>query len=317
MSAASEMRHDEIEARAADWLVARRVREDWDEEKQSALDAWLEQSPLNRVTYLRLEGAWNRTHRLRAMHQPEANEKPAKAASPRLRNMFAGFAVAAIGLAGLGVYLSLPREQTYATALGEHRAVTLADGSRVELNTDTLLRVNAARKTAWLDHGEAFFEVHHDAAHPFVVMAGDKRITDVGTKFIVRREGDRFEADVVEGRVQFDADDAHKHTLLKQGDTVIADANSVVMPKKSSTDLARELGWRRGVLIFDATPLGDAAAEFNRYNADKIIIADDATARLSLGGTFRTNDGEAFIRLAQQVLGLRVKRYPNETVISR
>ncbi len=179
------------------------------------------------------------------------------------------------------------------------------------------LRVNAARKTAWLDHGEVFFEVHHDAAHPFVVMAGDKRITDVGTKFIVRRDGDRFEADVVEGRVQFDADDAHKHTLLKQGDTVVADANSVVMPKKSSTDLARELGWRRGVLIFDATPLGDAAAEFNRYNADKIIIADDATARLSLGGTFRTNDGEAFIRLAQQVLGLRVKHYPNETVISR
>ncbi|HSZ74404.1 MAG TPA: FecR domain-containing protein [Rhizomicrobium sp.] len=317
MSAASEMRHDEIEVRAADWLVARRVRDDWDEEKQSALDAWLEQSPLHRVTYLRLEGAWSRTHRLRAIHQPEPIEKPAKAAYPRLRNMLAGFAVAAIGLAGLGAYLSLPREQTYATALGQHRAVTLADGSHVELNTNTLLRVNAARKIAWLDHGEAFFEVHHDASHPFVVMAGDKRITDVGTKFIARRDGDRFEADVVEGRVQFEGGIAHKPALLRQGDSVVADANSVTMPKKTAIDLARELGWRHGVLIFDATPLGDAAAEFNRYNADKIIIADDTTARLSLGGTFRTNDGEAFVRLAQQVLGLRIKHYPNETVISR
>jgi len=324
VSGASEIQlpetSEDIEARAAEWLVARRVRDDWDAGKEAELDAWLEASPLRRVAYLRLEGAWGRTHRLRALHQLEDAERPVKMPLAALKGAAAAVVVAIIGAAA-ALYALQPRAQTYATAVGEHRSFILADGSHIELNTDTVLRVlvRNGQRTAWLDHGEAFFQVKHDAVNPFVVMAGNRRITDLGTKFVVRRDLNRFEVDVVEGRVRFDAGDAHVHrpALLLPGDAVIANADSLSMPKKSAETLAKELGWRRGVLIFDATPLADAAAEFNRYNNNKIVIADKETARLSLGGTFRTSDGEAFVRLAQEVLGLRVRHFDNETVISR
>jgi transmembrane sensor len=323
VSGAGEIRREtgeDIEARAAEWLVARRVRDDWNADRQAELDAWLEESPLRRVAYLRLEGAWGRTLRLRALHQPERAAPAEKRPSALLKSILG--AVAMIILAtGAAVYALQPRAQTYATALGEHRTVALDDGTRIDLNTDTVLRVLAegAQRTAWLDRGEAFFQVKHSAARPFLVVAGTKRITDLGTEFLVRRNRDHLEVDVVKGRIKFEVDDeyAHKPALLTSGDTVVADGNSLFMPKKSAEVLTRELGWRRGVLIFDATPLADAASEFNRYNDSKIIIADDETARLSLGGTFRTNDGEAFVRVAQEVLGLHIRRFGNETVISR
>ncbi len=57
-------------------------------------------------------------------------------------------------------------------------------------------------RTVTLDGGEAYFEVVHDARHPFVVLAGNRRITDLGTKFSVSREGDHVQVVVKEGRVR-------------------------------------------------------------------------------------------------------------------
>lgn len=313
-----------VRTRAAAWLE-RRERGPWNDTDQAALDAWLSQSLSHRTAYWRVTDAWDRADRLRALSAP-VHETEGAAVKISLPKILAGAAAAIAVVVMTGVmtvnYLLAPREQTYATAIGDHRTVALADGSRIELNTNTSLRVvmSADRRIITLDRGEAFFEVHHDAQHPFMVMAGDRRVTDVGTKFVIRRDTDRLQVTVVEGRVRLDARDgnaASKPEMLKQGDVVVAAANSTSLMRETGPQLINALGWRHGVLVFKHTTLEAAAAEFNRYNREQLVIADGSTSRLKIDGTFPANNMKPFIEVAQDVFGLRVDNRGGQTVISR
>ena len=309
----------QIKARAAAWLERRHFW-DWSEQDQAALDSWRAESPAHEVAYLRMEAEWNRTKRLAALRSSEVENS----ALPRNRarsasRIGASFAAILMLVAGGIYYASRPVEQVYATALGGHRTVALADGTSIELNTDTVLRteMSAHSRLVVLEKGEAYFEIKHDAQRPFVVAADDQRVTDIGTKFLMRRGADSLEVAVVEGRVQFDATDGHPQRMLRRGDVAIASANAVSVARRPEQKLVNELGWRHGVLVFDHTTLADAAGEINRYNRAKLIIADPAAARLTIDGTFPTNNIAAFTDAAQEIFRLRVENRGDETIVSR
>ena len=97
----------------------------------------------------------------------------------------------------------------------------------------------------------------------------------------------------------------------------MATATSTTVIKKTERDLAMKLGWRHDVLVFNNTKFSEAIAEFNRYNGKKIVITDPHIAELRIGGTFQTRHVDDFTRLAQAVLGLRVRTAGNEILISR
>jgi transmembrane sensor len=314
----------QIEASAAAWLERRNFAA-WSAQDQAALDSWLDREIAHRVAYVRLNTAWNRTQRLAALRQP-MNEQGAPAAkgwfSPLLLRIAAVAGIVAVIGAGATMALLHPRERVFSTAIGGHETVTFADGSRIELNTSTSLRarMTSSERVVWLDRGEAYFEIKHDAAHPFVVMVGDHRVTDLGTKFRVRRDTSHLEVAVVQGRVTFDTPDSKKLSalaVLTPGDVATASGKNLVVKRQSAQTLTNELSWRQGVLVFDRTTLAQAAAEFNRYNSDKLVIADAGIARRTIGGTFPTNNLEAFIGVTQDLLGLRVERHDHEIVITR
>jgi len=315
---------DVVGMRAADW-VQRRNFWNWSEADQAELDAWLGEALSHRIAYWRFAAAFERTARLAALRSPTDEPAP-KPRRKWLRAASAGAAALLLAaVLGFAVSVVLPelQEKTYATAIGERETISLADGSQIELNTDTVTRVraNANRRTVSLVKGEAYFEIRHDAARPFVVLAGGQRLTDIGTKFLVRRDADGGVAvSVMEGRVKLDAADHGAHappTFLAAGDNVLATANGVSVTRKPPRELFAELGWRRGLLVFQHTTLGEAANEFNRYNAEKLVIAESKTTALQINGTFRATDVEAFTSAVQEVFGLRVENRGGEIVISR
>ncbi|HEY5239058.1 MAG TPA: FecR domain-containing protein, partial [Rhizomicrobium sp.] len=311
----------EIRARASDWVVERRVPENWSEDTQAEFDAWLSESPAHLVAYLRLDAAWNRTERLAAL-RTDAGEiaEGEKKSRPALRwRVMSVLALIAVAAAASAIFLLGSNEKTYSTQVGGHQMVTLADGSQIELNTNTTIRVaeGANGRIVTLDSGEAYFQVRHDAAHPFVVMAGDHRLLDLGTKFLVRNDADRLEVALMEGRVRLQqAEAASRAVMLTPGDVAVATTKSIAVTRNTA-QVQIELSWRRGMLIFKHTSLASAAAEFNRYNRQKLIVADAASARLTINGTFRTIDVDAFVDVAQDILHLRVERLGDETIISR
>jgi transmembrane sensor len=324
MSAAEHILPDasEAEQRAAEWLE-RRACEDWSEAKGSELEDWLAQSPANAVAFMRLEAAWNRTTRLAALQKPMRRTRAhAESSSRRPVLKIAAAVVVTAAVSVGGSLLALHQEnQTFATTIGGREALSLVDGSKIELNTDTVLRMaeGSSQRKVWLDKGEAYFDIKHDAAHPFVVMVGSHRITDLGTKFIVRQDGDRVEVKLLEGSARLDANDGARSqtAVLKPGDVAIATADAMSVTKKPLKELANELGWRRGVLMFDHTTLAEAVVEFNRYNRQKIVIADPQIARLEIGGTFPSDDVKLFGRAAHIALGLHVEERNNTVIISQ
>lgn len=310
----------EIQEQAAIWLMEVRDRTDWSADDQAKLGAWLAQSHAHRIAYLRLEAAWNRTHRLAALRGGRAAGRSNGKLLPLLMSVAATLAVAAV----LGTRALSPETapaKIYKTALGEHKAIALTDGSQIELNTNTTLRIASdnARKV-WLDKGEAYFQIKHDATRPFTVTVEGHRVVDLGTKFRIRERADTVEVALMEGAARFEsADDTVRAypVYLSPGDVVVAKADSMSVLKRAPQELSNELGWRRGVLIFKHTSLADAAAEFNRYNATRLVIATPAIAKVEIGGTFPSDDVAAFARVARDLLKLHVEFKDREVVISR
>ena len=309
----------EIDARAAEWIEQRNFGE-WSDADQAALEAWLAESIAHRVAFVRLDTGWRQTERLTVL-RPFTSEQ----VEPRGRKGFfisiaAVLALAAMLGAGALNYIAQPHDRIYATGVGGHETIAFADGTKIELNTDTVLRarMTTSERTIWLDKGEAYFRVHHDAKMPFTVVASGHRVTDLGTSFLVRRDRDQLEVALLEGRVRFGvASTRAKTSLLKPGDDVVATAEAVSLTHETPATLAGKLTWRRGVVVFKDTALADAVRELDRYNGQKLVVADPSIAHRKISGTIPAKDIEGFIRVVRDVLGLHVQNDGNEVVITR
>jgi transmembrane sensor len=314
-----------VRAQAASWLLRRRDFDVWTEAEQQALDAWLNISLAHRIAYLRLEAVWQDADRLTIL-RPRFEGRVGKTLrniGPKLGRLTALFAVSLIIGGGAYFFISPTVERTYSTTIGERKVVTLTDGSRIELNTDTSLRIStdSRGRHVSLVKGEAFFKIAHNTAIPFVVDAGNYRVVDLGTQFAVRRDGAKLNVDLVEGSARFESSEGSeakaRSIVLVPGDTIVATADSLSVKRKSADSLADLLGWRRGMLVFHHAPLAEVVTEYNRYNTQKMTISDPSIAQRTITATLPTNNIEAFARIATNFFGLHVTQRGNEVTISR
>jgi transmembrane sensor len=226
----------QAEAAAAEW-IARRERDDWSAADAAELQTWIAASMDHRVAWLRLDAAWQETHRLKTLlssapagsvPKPEElrlpffeagqGQAPAEAV-PAVRadevtvknarrpvGRYLALAASVLVVIGVAVTWQSVRAPDYHTGVGALQAVPLSDGSRVTLNTNTNLHVDVTptERRVKLEQGEAFFEVAKDPSRPFIVSAGDRRVVAVGTQFSVRREGDELRVLVTEGVVRLE-----------------------------------------------------------------------------------------------------------------
>jgi transmembrane sensor len=318
-------RAKDVNLQAAAWLE-RREAANWTSDDAAELDVWLAASEANCAAFWRVEAAWQEAQRLAALQRGTRVGAYLKGRQiwPYLARVVAATIVVVALLAGWQLLTSRESKvdggELYSTPVGGREVLALADGSQIELNTNSAVRIDisANRRLTTLVHGEAFFQIKHDAAHPFVVMAQGHRITDLGTRFLVRERGDGLEVALMEGRARVDVGSTEvKSAMLLPGDVAVAKENALIVVHKSPRELKSKQAWRQGVLIFDHITLAEAASEFNRYNRVKLVIADAATAKRRFGGTFPTNDLDDFTGLARSVLGLRVENRGQEIVISR
>jgi transmembrane sensor len=313
------MSADQTEETAAAWLA----REDRGlaADEAAALERWLAADTRNRVAYLRLKEAWRRADRLSALKSPAMMPRPApRSRLPAVLAALAAMLVLAVGGAGWWLWQAQP-EQVYATGIGKLQTVRLADGTRMELNTNTRVRtdVTAKRRVVTLDSGEAYFDVVHDANRPFTVYAGSRRITDLGTKFSVFRDGDDVRVTVREGRVKVDVLDpsaVNAPVEAQAGHMVITKGNESLVMTRPSEDIANELSWRNGMLVFNQQTLADAADQFNRYNTRKIVV-EGAARHIRIGGSFKAQNVDVFVLLLHRGFGLSVDDQGERIVVSR
>jgi len=191
----------------------------------------------------------------------------------------------------------------YQTGVGERSTITLTDGSKVTLNTRSRVEVNYMpdRRNITLIAGQALFEVAHNKARPFVVTAGPRQVTAVGTAFDIRLDGQKVQVTMVEGKVKVEPT---RPTLLQKavapqqsliaGQQLVATVDSIGATVEHA-DAAKTTSWREGRVVFADTPLPQAVAEMNRYLPSPILIGDPALSHFTVNGMFLTNQPMSFV----------------------
>lgn len=166
----------------------------------------------------------------------------------------------------------------FATGTADIRRVRLADGSRVTLAPDSAIALEGARQVRVL-HGTGFFEVRHDAAHPFRVTAGEAVATDLGTAFEVRRNGESAHIAVREGRVRASCEyGAVDPSDMQQGDVAELDC-ATRRVRKLSAPLSTIASWTQGQLIMTDRPLGEVAAALRPWHRGLLLARGSGMAR--------------------------------------
>ncbi|MGB3070665.1 MAG: FecR domain-containing protein [Ottowia sp.] len=224
-------------------------------------------------------------------------------------------------------------EQAFSTVRGERKEVKLPDDSTLWLDTST--RIDVAlfhqRREVRLSEGQVLFAVQHNPGQPFDVLAGNTRITVVGTRFSVRHTRSGLSGDgsvnvvVEEGRVRvasLSADTPREaqaletggYVELAAGQSVTATAAGTLGPVSSESPAPAS--WREGRVNFNGTPLAQALAEFERYGATGLVIRDPAVAALKVHGSFDLQHVGAFVRALPQVLPVQVRPMGEQTEIA-
>lgn len=307
---------EDIEAEAARW-VWRLDRDGRAPELEAQLEAWLAGDARRRGAFLKAESVWTLLDRAR-----ETGSRPvARPARPVSRRALLAGAGGAIAAAMVGAGVLILREERFSTGLGEVRRVPLGDGSAVAINTASAVEVAFRRtqRTVRLREGEAWFQVAHDVQRPFVVEAGSVRVRAVGTAFSVRRRANGADVLVTEGVVEVWAEGATRPPArLKAGQGAFVDATAVVRPALAGPEAVdRKLEWRYGKIDLAGETLGEAVADFNRYNDRKLVITDPGIASERLYGAFNTGGPDAFAAAVGASLGVEVEVRNSEIILGR
>jgi len=258
-------------------------------------------------------------------------------------------AAAACALAaGAFLFWQQYRPDVLRTGFGERRVVTLSDGSQVTLDSrsEVTVRYTADARALTLDQGQAQFDVAHDVARPFSVIAAGHKVVATGTAFDVDVLGSNLLVTLLKGHVVVMPQSAPTIPWLPEatregaGSATPAGAESralstvgevpdriyldpgeqLVMsssdaPRVSHVDIERVTAWERGEIVFDNEPLQSVIQRMNRYGPRQIIVADDRTASLRISGVFHEGDVDGFVSTIAAYLSVEARERPDGDVV--
>jgi transmembrane sensor len=297
---------DEQEA-LFDWVAA-------DERHQQLfhewVTAWEQKLPYNKAFHL--SPALEKLNR-RIDAYDQALTEPAEARTVSLTWWKLAASLALFIAAGLGIYFytfrsaSQPGEVAYrvSSTTGGQQAVTLADGTVVTLNANSLLRYPTAftgtTREVYLE-GEAFFSVARDEAHPFMIHTGALTTQVLGTSFNVRSRADAITVSVATGKVHVrHGNEGH---ILLPDDQLVYDIHHHTA-REGKADLVAALAWMQRVLVFEDLSLEEAAKKLQAAYGVRVVLENAALRRCVITGRYTNQPLEKVLKAMAYSIGIQ------------
>ena len=345
----------QIKTEAGEWIIKLDGDNELNPAEHQAFKAWMARSPAHREAVKSMAQFWGKMNVLTELAMPR--QKPAtptenagRKTTPR-RPLVIGFGsyATAFSLFALVTLLSVqwltPSNSNglYATAVGQQTTITLSDGSELQLNTNSQVKVDYSdqHRNIQLLQGEAHFTVAKDKQRPFSVAAGHGVVQAIGTAFAVYLNRDDIEVVITEGTVGLQSrpitptdpatntapNNPHDLGQLSAGqgaviksaaiqNALIAQANTgnpptlpaqATITTLSPQEIERRLSWRKGFVIFKGAPLAQVVEEVGRYSQITIELAGPDIGAIKIGGQFRVGEVDAMLESLEQNFGLTVK----------
>ncbi|WP_437879404.1 FecR domain-containing protein [Pseudomonas sp. LRF_L74] len=311
MKPSSDAIDHQVLKQAAHWYA--QLQSDTDPQVQARWQQWHEQHDSHRR-------AWQYVERIGARFSPlQGDVDTAQAALTGARRVRHSRRNVLLGLAVLGSGLLLARlgwqplrqnvlawRADQRTGVGEVRALTLDDGTRLWLNSDSALNVDyqTQRRTLRLLQGEVLIETAADA-RPFFVETNEGSLQALGTRFSVQEEEGRTRLNVFDGKVAVRLGDQQAVAAIVPAGRQRSFDRSNLQAELPAT--AGRQSWSRGILQADDTPLAEVIAELARHHRGHIGVAPEI-ASLHVMGTFPLNDLDQTLNMLESVLPVRVER---------
>jgi transmembrane sensor len=316
-----------VEQEASEW-IARLNADDVTPDDRARFEVWRRAHPLHSQAFEDLSVTWHRFLKAGEAAGMADAANCAIALPPVAKRRSSSLALAAavvIATLATGVYFQRsPQLVTFHTAVGEQLTVPLSDGSFMDLNSNSVARIDYSQRqrTIHLDRGEAFFRVASDSQRPFWVTAGGGWVHALGTEFNVYMRPSSLQVTVREGVVNVgespeslaaarpDAQSLKTWVTLSGGQQADLDSTAARKRALSSDELADAMAWRTGTLYFENRPLVDVVGELNRYSAEPLILEDDSLRVLAVGGAFQAGPkgASALAHMLEQNFDVRVRR---------
>jgi len=331
---------------AAEWLIEFNSEQP-DAEAREKFDAWLRLSPQHVRAYLELLPVWedgvslpldegataeqfialgkSDTRNIVALRAtPERCAEPAVISTFR-KSRYVALAVSMLLTVAATLFLYATYfSGVYTTGIGEQRSIALDDGSTIELNARTQIRVRYSdlQRNVELLEGQALFQVAKNVERPFIVHSGDTQVRAVGTQFDVNRRSASTIVTVIEGKV---AVSGAGGTAAPKGSTASAlfltageqtTVSGAATPRAAHANLTNTTAWTQRRLVFDDATLGEVIEEFNRYNRVPLRLQDASLEEFPITAAFSSTDPSSLVNFLRVQPGIRVTESDGEIQIS-
>jgi transmembrane sensor len=224
--------------------------------------------------------------------------------------------------------------RTLQTEIGQQTRFSLSDGSRIKLNTNSLVKVSFSKKSRLLTliKGEANFNVTKDKSRPFTVTVGEKSFTALGTIFNVQKTSNKsIELVVTEGHVLMTTSNESLNgitdslstlplnelssLLVAPGEMTTIENNILTSNQKISFErIQRELSWQQGMLVFSGESLNEALTEISRYTTTTFEINDVELSKIKVAGYFKANDIDGLLKSLSSNFNIQFVKVNNNSI---
>jgi transmembrane sensor len=299
---------------ASDWL-ARLQRSRPDGSDSAALQAWLAESPANRIAFERVTSTWELVGSAGAdFPRLQPNER-----HRTVGRRAVVFGTVAAGLLGTAFVLApeAVAAQTIETGIGEQKTVTLADGTLLQLDVCSRIDIafSASNRKAWLIAGRAYLAVAPTKV-PLELLVGDCHVLSQRSRLTVARASKTAASVAVidgDARILADAQDgaAPQSIVLTSGNRLTRQGTRTAVDRPNMIHL---LSWKDGFLTFDDEKLASAAAQMNGYGRHTLTVSPDI-ANLRISGRFDGRDMKAFVKSLEMLLPVTASRVGDDYVV--
>ncbi|WP_371232915.1 FecR domain-containing protein [Pseudomonas sp. QE6] len=309
MNGASLAPDPRVVKQAIQWTL--RLNGNADPELLSACQHWRQANPEHETAWLRVQAL---NSELAAGYQAVPGARVAlENATQRVqrRQALKLLSTLAIGASALWLAREVAPWQRwmadYSTATGERKCFTLADGSVLQLNTDSAVNVHfdSRQRLLLLERGEMLLSTAKDTARPLRVSNRDGLFEALGTRFVLRQDERSTHLSVADGSVAIAPRVRGQATAIaKAGQTYEINGDSALLAERSNMDSG---AWVDGLIVTRDMRLADFLAEIGRYRHGH-LHCDASVADLRLSGVFRLDDTDQVLALLPQTLPVRVEK---------
>lgn len=325
----------QIRREAEDWIILLDRGEKFTDQDKASLREWMARSPVH-IQELKSANRFWQNQELTCLMVPMASSATSSFSITRMSAYAACLLLGAFLI--WQTFFIYTSNGLYVTGIGQQQTVELDDGSIVELNTDTQLRVeyNSDHRNIRLLKGEAHFKVAKNREKPFRVYADNNFVEAVGTAFSVKKQGSLVDILVTEGRVGIAAVPSNENSALSDPDNILGirdiplglmEANQSLRLDGTTTsvetvnarvleipqiEVLRRVSWREGLLVFNGETLAEVVEEVSRYTTLSIEVTDTDARKLLVGGRFKTSDIKGLLAALETNFDLQA-HYRDET----